>query len=83
MSRTGAVCDRYACCAQEVADFIMFPVINEACRVVEEVRPGPLPTAKPVCIVTSLCSACYMCSCSLRRGRAEAVCRGLVHCQLS
>lgn len=24
---------------QEVADFIMFPVINEACRVVEEVCP--------------------------------------------
>ena len=25
----------------------MFPVINEACRVVEEVRPVPLPAAKP------------------------------------
>lgn len=47
----------------------MFPVINEACRVVEEVRPLWLLSAILACSVMFLRSTCHMCSCSIHRQR--------------
>ena len=41
--------------AQDVADFIIFPVINEACRVVEEVRFSIPHVLNSLLNIPSLC----------------------------